>query len=277
MKTLALILTLCTPIYAVTQQQIEFALLLAAEQPAEQSIARHTPNCTWITPKLETPPKLEPSDRRLERGVFKPPSPASDLANNASPQKKVASQVKPIEWLHTWTKVPGVTSFVRFTADWCGPCKLMEREVYPDPEVQKALSTMLCYELGEDKAEKWKVLSLPAMFLVGPNGAILRIHEGSMTIDELLEFLENPNPEVPPVPVSHGSYYPSRRINWTLDNRLVNGSHLLHHHKHSWRNYNPAYIKALDFQEVNYLHSADHDEQVGRGKIDRRYAEFNNH
>jgi thiol:disulfide interchange protein DsbD len=34
----------------------------------------------------------------------------------------------------------GKPAFVDFTAEWCISCKIMEREVYPDPRVAKALS-----------------------------------------------------------------------------------------------------------------------------------------
>ncbi len=75
--------------------------------------------------------------------------------------------------LATWFERP---ILVDFTADWCVPCRRLEKEVYTDPAVVALLQQVLTYKVDADKTENqdlkqhFLVHSLPTLVLCRPNG-----------------------------------------------------------------------------------------------------------
>ncbi|WNL37377.1 protein-disulfide reductase DsbD [Halomonas sp. PAMB 3232] len=59
-------------------------------------------------------------------------------------------------------------AFVHFTADWCISCKLMERDVYPDPRVIDALKDMALIEVDVTQTTPNTRAALEAFDLFGP-------------------------------------------------------------------------------------------------------------
>jgi len=61
-----------------------------------------------------------------------------------------------------------------FSATWCGPCKAMERDTYPNPGVQAVISKMVCVHLDIDKnvaeAQAFQVNSIPRILLLPAGG-----------------------------------------------------------------------------------------------------------
>lgn len=61
-----------------------------------------------------------------------------------------------------------------FSAEWCGPCQLMIKEVYPLPEVKAELKNWITVYVDTDVypviGEKFKVVALPTTVLFSPGG-----------------------------------------------------------------------------------------------------------
>lgn len=90
-------------------------------------------------------------------------------------------------------------AFVHFTADWCISCKLLERDVYPDPQVSSALSnyTLIAADVTHTNAQSRELLDQfnlfgPPSLLFFSQGEEIRPAriQGEVTADQLHEHLE---------------------------------------------------------------------------------------
>lgn len=89
--------------------------------------------------------------------------------------------------------------FVHFTADWCISCKLMERDVYPDPRVSAALTdyTLIAADVthtgrqSRELLERFNLFGPPSMLFFGQGQEIrdARI-QGEVTAEQLRQHLE---------------------------------------------------------------------------------------
>lgn len=102
--------------------------------------------------------------------------------------------------------------FVDLYADWCVPCRIMDKNVYSDPTVASLLNTrFLSVKLDADSQDTivcdgikntvqrcyfdvWELSALPAFVLVAPNGMSILTVTQSMSPQEmqylLYQFLE---------------------------------------------------------------------------------------
>ncbi|WP_386083607.1 protein-disulfide reductase DsbD [Vreelandella sp. F11] len=92
--------------------------------------------------------------------------------------------------------------FVHFTADWCISCKLLERDVYPDPQVSAALSnyTLIAADVTHTDPQSRELLNQfdlfgPPSLLFFSQGEEIRAAriQGEVTADQLYEHLESVN------------------------------------------------------------------------------------
>ena len=76
---------------------------------------------------------------------------------------------------------------IDFYADWCGPCKMLGKvlETLEDVDVIK-----VNVDEEEELAKKYKVMSIPNMFIV-KNGEIVKQMIGFRSKEEILEELES--------------------------------------------------------------------------------------
>lgn len=91
-------------------------------------------------------------------------------------------------------------AFVHFTADWCISCKVMEREVYPDPRVIEALEgfTLIAVDVTDTTPESRQLLNQyqlfgPPSLLFFDQGAEIRPAriQGEVTANALAEHLSS--------------------------------------------------------------------------------------
>lgn len=93
-------------------------------------------------------------------------------------------------------------AFVHFTADWCISCKLLERDVYPDPRVSEALNdyTLIAADVTHTDPQSRELLNQfdlfgPPSLLFFNQGEEIRAAriQGEVTADQLYEHLESVN------------------------------------------------------------------------------------
>ena len=93
----------------------------------------------------------------------------------------------------------GQWTLVDFYADWCVSCDVIERQVFADPRVQKALAGMqllrpdVTANNADDQAlmRTQQILGPPSMLLIGPDGKEARAERiiGELSADEFLARL----------------------------------------------------------------------------------------
>lgn len=103
-------------------------------------------------------------------------------------------------------RASGVPALVYVEAPWCGPCRALERETLADPSVEARLAQFALarltiddrdrthrvgpYRLSEAAwAERLGAASTPTLVLLGPDGAVLGRHAGTLPPSGLLPLL----------------------------------------------------------------------------------------
>jgi thiol-disulfide isomerase/thioredoxin len=98
-----------------------------------------------------------------------------------------------------------------FHAEWCGPCKAMEKDVFTDRKVKGLLSQVVGVRLDVDKsppeAAQYQVSSIPRMVLLSPDRKTvlwdgMGYRDAATFSGELAEALHMPIPAGGPIPAA---------------------------------------------------------------------------
>lgn len=87
--------------------------------------------------------------------------------------------------------------FIDFYTDWCGPCKRMAREVFPQKSVGDFMNArFVCLKLnaekeGVDLAKQYGVRAYPTYYVIDADGKQLMTASGSMAPDEFVAKIES--------------------------------------------------------------------------------------
>lgn len=104
-------------------------------------------------------------------------------------------------WEHHWPEAESLAKeqnkamLVVFSASWCPPCKMMKREVWPDPRVGQAVTAgyvplYVDVDLDEHapKVAQYKINGIPFVVILNPDGTVRR-QSHTMSAEETLQFL----------------------------------------------------------------------------------------
>lgn len=121
---------------------------------------------------------------------------------------KVSRTKENLAWEDTYqaavakAKSTGRNIFIDFTGIYCTNCRLMEKNVFPVPEVEKELNKFVLARLYTDKGtpesdanqnlelEMAKVTTLPLYVVVSPEGKVLKVHQQQPPLNDKEQFLK---------------------------------------------------------------------------------------
>lgn len=104
----------------------------------------------------------------------------------------------------------GQLVLMKFTADWCGYCKKMERETFTKPAVaglvnQNFVPLLIDADKHQMLVQRLKIQGLPAVLVVSPQMVILKRIEGYQTEKKLLPQLRQVIAQHQPAPKQNSS------------------------------------------------------------------------
>jgi thioredoxin-like negative regulator of GroEL len=84
---------------------------------------------------------------------------------------------------------------IEFWADWCAPCKVMDKEVYSDQKLIAAISdrivpVRLHFDLQQDLARRYNVPAIPYIVFTNSNGTELMHHRGILGANDLTAVIK---------------------------------------------------------------------------------------
>ncbi|MBR6944646.1 MAG: thioredoxin family protein [Prevotella sp.] len=103
-------------------------------------------------------------------------------------------------------KVERKMVFIDFYTDWCGPCKMMARDVFPQKNVGDYFNAhFVCIKLnaekgeGKDYARQFKIDGYPSFLIVNTDGKEVGRYVGGSSADKFVDKIEAiRNPELTP-------------------------------------------------------------------------------
>ena len=81
-----------------------------------------------------------------------------------------------------------------FTAEWCGPCQSMRREVFSSSAVADAVAGVVPVRIDIDHnaalAGQFHVTAIPRFVLLDQDGQVIRSQEGALEADDFIRWVK---------------------------------------------------------------------------------------
>ncbi len=137
-------------------------------------------------------------------GAHDPLRPLANLGGNSTTTASTPATITTVEGLDELQRALATVSndspaFVHFTADWCVSCKLMERQVYPDPRVAEPLAQFTRINVDVTRTDPATRELLDHFGLFGPPSLLFFAHgeeirqariQGEVRADDLAGHLK---------------------------------------------------------------------------------------
>jgi thioredoxin-related protein len=123
-------------------------------------------------------------------------------SNNELPNSLSSDKVEGIQFIESnWNKALEEAKkqhkliFLDAYASWCGPCKLLKKNTFPDKNVgslfnENFINVAIDMEKGEGPmlSEKYKVNAYPTLIILDENGIPITYTKGYMSPTDLIAF-----------------------------------------------------------------------------------------
>jgi thiol:disulfide interchange protein len=84
--------------------------------------------------------------------------------------------------------------FVDFFAEWCGPCKMMDQEVFKTSKGKALLKDFVAVKQdvdreGKTSAQQYRISAMPSLYVLDGDGKVVLYYVGGMDTEMLTRFL----------------------------------------------------------------------------------------
>ncbi len=177
--------------------------------PAEETVLVTTPT---TEPDTKTTIATEPTETTNPNSTLKPiiktpvtqpgvklSTPVINREAAVANKSKITSDA--FHEISAASAIDGKKVFIKFGAKWCLPCKMMERNVFPDPEIRQLLDKKyhtLTVDVdkidGINLRQFYQVEALPSFIILDHQQNIVGKYEGAKRIEELRSILGSTAP-----------------------------------------------------------------------------------
>jgi thiol-disulfide isomerase/thioredoxin len=130
-------------------------------------------------------PDLRPDDRLAPTDP-----PRRQLSDRATVQRREIQWRTDIRAARRESSETGLPILMKFSAKWCGPCKLMKAETFTDPRLAEMINT--CFtpvevdtDQNEQLARQLRIESVPTTMVISADGDIVERREGFQSAAQL--------------------------------------------------------------------------------------------
>jgi len=130
------------------------------------------------------------------------------LSNRPGPQWQpisAADAATKIEWQPsleaaiTEARRSGKPIVADFFATWCGPCKMMDQQTYPDPRVAAEAERWVMVQIDVDKhpeiAQRYRASALPTIAFLKSDGTPVTGFQGFAPPEDMLNMMQQAYPK----------------------------------------------------------------------------------